>query len=75
MCLAIPAKIISINQEEKTATVDYGGIEKETRTDLVDAKEGDYVLIHAGFAIEIIDEDNALKSIEAIDAMIDGGTK
>jgi hydrogenase expression/formation protein HypC len=73
MCLAIPAKVLSIDGD--SAKVDYGGVEKETRIDMVDTKVGDYVLIHAGFAIEVIDEESALKSLAAIDAMIDGGTQ
>lgn len=70
MCLAIPAKILEVDDNNKTAKVDYGGVTKETQLDLVDAKVGDYVLIHAGFAIEVMDEEAAMKSIEEINRLI-----
>lgn len=50
MCLAIPGKIIKINNQ--LATVDFNGVEKEINISLVDVKKGDYVMVHAGFAIE-----------------------
>jgi hydrogenase expression/formation protein HypC len=48
----------------KMAEVDYGGISRETNVSMVDAKVGDYVIIHAGFAIQIIDEDEAKETIK-----------
>lgn len=54
MCLAYPGKIKSI--KNGLAIVDFDGIEKEVNVSLVDAKKGDYVIIHAGFAIEVMDE-------------------
>ncbi|MGM5487774.1 MAG: HypC/HybG/HupF family hydrogenase formation chaperone [Nanobdellota archaeon] len=69
MCLALPAKIESI--EGNTAYVDYGGARKETRLDMVDAKVGDYVLIHAGFAIELVEEEQALQNIEEIKRLLE----
>lgn len=68
MCLAIPAKITEINGD--SAKVDYGGVARETRLDFVDAKVGDYVLIHAGFAIEVMDEQAALESLSEINNII-----
>jgi len=62
MCLAVPGKIISM--DGKMAEVDYGGISRETNVSMVDAKVGDYVIIHAGFAIQIIDEDEAKETIK-----------
>ena len=56
MCLAIPGKIIKINQQR--ATVDFDGIEKEINLSLVDVSEGDYVMVHAGFAIEKVDKES-----------------
>ena len=52
MCLAIPGKIIEINGD--TATIDYNGITKEAKIYLITPKIGDNVLVHAGFAIEIL---------------------
>ena len=58
MCLAIPAKIIKINKN--IAEIESLGVVKEVDTTLVpDAKIGDYVIVHAGFAIQIIDKKEA----------------
>jgi hydrogenase expression/formation protein HypC len=64
MCLAIPGKIISItNQLDETfryGKVTFGGINKEVNLCMVpDAKTGDYVLVHVGVAIRIVDEAEA----------------
>ena len=51
MCLAIPGKILKINGQ--LGTVDFSGVEKEINISLVsDVKKGEYVMVHAGFAIE-----------------------
>ena len=52
MCLAIPGKIIEISGD--TAKIDYDGITKTAKITLITPKIGDEVLVHAGFAIEII---------------------
>ena len=63
MCLAIPMKIKSISNNR--ATVEVGGVDYQANLDLVsDAKVGDYVIVHAGFAIEKLDEEAALESLE-----------
>ncbi len=63
MCLGLAGKIIRI--EGRLGTVEILGASREVSLDFVaDAKEGDYVLVHAGFAIQIIDEEEALKTIE-----------
>lgn len=62
MCLAIPAKIISI--KEKLAQVDFGeGVLREVNVSLVDSRAGDYVLVHAGYAIQVLDEQEALETL------------
>jgi hydrogenase expression/formation protein HypC len=62
MCLAIPAKVISV--EEDKAKVDFGqGVLREVNVTLVNAKVGDYVLVHAGYAIQVLDEKEALETI------------
>jgi len=64
MCLAVPGKVIDI--EGKTAVVDFGGVKREVRLDLLpDVKVGDYVIVHTGFAIEKLDEKRALEILEA----------
>jgi len=62
MCLAVPGKIIEI--KDNTGIVDFNGVKREVRLDLVDAKIGDYVIVHTGFAIEKMDEKDALESLE-----------
>ncbi|MFW6286098.1 MAG: HypC/HybG/HupF family hydrogenase formation chaperone [Nanoarchaeota archaeon] len=57
MCLAIPGKILKINSQN--AVVDYGGIKKDINISFVNCNIGDYVLVHSGFAIEVIDKDRA----------------
>lgn len=64
MCLSIPAKIENI--ENETATVDVGGTKYEANIQLVpEAKVGDYILMHTGLAIQIIDEAEAKASLDA----------
>jgi hydrogenase expression/formation protein HypC len=66
MCLAIPSKIIKI--DGNIAEVDIGGNIKEINILLTpEAKVGDYVLLHAGYAIQVIDEDEANEIFEAWD--------
>lgn len=63
MCLAVPSKIIEIN--DTIAKVDVDGVIRETSIMLLDdAKIGDYVIVHAGFAINKIDETAALQTLE-----------
>jgi hydrogenase expression/formation protein HypC len=67
MCLAVPAKVLSIKDD--VATVDYGGVRRQVQLALVEAAVGDYVLIHAGFAIEVMDERSAMKSLREIERL------
>lgn len=62
MCLAVPGKIVSIEGSE--ADVDFGGVIRRTNLTMVEAEVGDWVLIHAGFAIEKVDEEEARRTIE-----------
>jgi hydrogenase expression/formation protein HypC len=57
MCLAYPGKVVSISKNE--GIIDYGGVRKKARLDLVNVKKGDYVIVHTGFAIEKVDKKNA----------------
>jgi hydrogenase expression/formation protein HypC len=62
MCLAIPAKVV--NRKEDKAEVDFGeGVLREVNVALVEAKVGDYVLVHAGYAIQVLDEKEALETL------------
>jgi hydrogenase expression/formation protein HypC len=63
MCLAIPAKIISMKDDR--AKVDFGeGVLREINVALVNAKVGEYVLVHAGYAIQVLDEKEALETLQ-----------
>jgi len=65
MCLAIPAKVIEI--EGNMATIEVGGISRQASLMLVPETEiGDYVLIHAGFAIQRLDEEEALETLRLL---------
>jgi hydrogenase expression/formation protein HypC len=62
MCLAIPAKIMSLQGEK--AQVDFGqGVLRNVNVSLVEAKLGDYVLVHAGYAIQVLEEKEALETL------------
>ena len=64
MCLAVPAKIISISEDRKTARVDFGGVERDVNVSLVEAKLGDYVIVHAGFAIQTMNQEEAQVTLD-----------
>ncbi len=65
MCLAIPALVISIDGEKVIA--DMNGVKREISLQLTpEAKVGDYVLLHTGYAISIIDENEAQRSLELL---------
>ncbi len=62
MCLAIPAKVIEIHGE--TARVDFGaGTVREVNISLVETKVGEYVIVHAGYAIEVLDQKAAEETL------------
>lgn len=66
MCLAIPAKIKSIN-EDRLAVVDILGVTREISVDLTpQAEVDDFVLVHAGFAIEVVSEEFAQETLDLI---------
>ncbi|HDJ66106.1 MAG TPA: HypC/HybG/HupF family hydrogenase formation chaperone [Nitrososphaeria archaeon] len=63
MCYAIPGKVIKIDGE--IGIVDFGnGVRREVVLAMVNAKLGDYVLVHAGYAIKILNEEEAKKTLE-----------
>ena len=67
MCLAVPGKILSITGENamRTGTVSFGGVNKEACLAFVpEACVGSYVLVHAGVAISVVDEDEAAQTLE-----------
>jgi hydrogenase expression/formation protein HypC len=69
MCLAVPAEIKKI--EGTVATVDYGGAKRTANISLVDAKVGDYVIVHAGYAIQVMDKEEAEKTLDIFREMLE----
>ncbi|MEM3703292.1 MAG: HypC/HybG/HupF family hydrogenase formation chaperone [Candidatus Bathyarchaeia archaeon] len=62
MCLAIPARVVGV--EDNKAQVDFGGgVLREVDVTLVDVKVGDYVLVHAGYAIQVLSKDEAEETL------------
>ncbi|MBC7232829.1 MAG: HypC/HybG/HupF family hydrogenase formation chaperone [Chloroflexi bacterium] len=63
MCLAVPARILSIEGQE--AEVDFSGVRRRISVALTpEARVGDYVVIHTGFAISVLDEAEALETLK-----------
>ena len=73
MCLAIPGKIIGVEGDgpiTRTGTVDFGGVRKTVNLSFVpEAGVGDYVLVHVGFALSIIDQEEAERTLEYFEEM------
>ena len=73
MCLAVPGKILSIsgdNPIERTCKVDFGGVAKEISLAYVpEAKIGDYVIVHVGFALSTLDEEEAQDVFKTINEL------
>lgn len=71
MCLGIPGKIVELRKEENIAIVDYGGVKKEARTNLLDdVSVGDYVLVHAGYAIQKLDPKEAEETLKIFEEIL-----
>lgn len=79
MCLAIPGKLTEINGEQtvfRSGKVDFGGVTREVNLAYVpEAETGNWVLVHVGFALSVIDEEEAQKVLLELEALkeIDGG--
>ena len=72
MCLAIPGKIVSSELQNgiRVGRVRFGGITRETCLDFVpEALIGDFVIVHVGFAISLVDREEAERSYEALESM------
>jgi len=73
MCLAVPGKLLSISGDEPLARmgrVSFGGIVKEVSLAYVpDVQVGDYVIVHVGFALSRVDEDEAQRVFEYLEQM------
>ncbi len=72
MCLAVPAQILEITGDK--AIVDFGGVKREIMVNLLEeVKVGDYVIVHTGFAIETLDEQEALETLRLWKEILEKG--
>ena len=72
MCLAIPGRVLEFHDEGglRMSRVDFGGVTREACLEyLPEAQVGDYVLVHAGFAITKVDAEEAARTIQTIEEM------
>jgi hydrogenase expression/formation protein HypC len=72
MCLAIPGKVAEIQVQEgvRTGRVLFGGIARQACLDFVpEAREGDFVMVHVGFAISVVDKEEAERTYALLDSM------
>ena len=74
MCLSIPSKVVKISDDNLSCTVDTMGVQREASLLMMGedgVKLGDYVLLHIGFVMEKIDEEEALKAIETYKELLE----
>ena len=72
MCLAIPGKVAEIQEKEgvRTGRVLFGGIARQACLDFVpEVREGDYVMVHVGFAISVVDKEQAERTYALLESM------
>jgi hydrogenase expression/formation protein HypC len=62
MCLAIPGRVVSI--DGKMADVNFGGVKRRVNLSMVETDVGEWVIVHAGFAIQTMDEEEAMKTLK-----------
>ncbi len=68
MCYAVPGKVVEVKSD--IGIVDFGnGVRREVMLAMVDAKVGDYVLVHAGYAIKVLDEKSALEILKEYESI------
>ncbi|MFF5574847.1 HypC/HybG/HupF family hydrogenase formation chaperone [Streptomyces luteogriseus] len=72
MCLAVPGKVVAIDDsaEPLTGLIDFGGVQKKACLEYVsDVKVGEYVIVHVGFALQRLDEESALASLKLFEEL------
>ncbi len=72
MCLGVPGKIVEINAEGDMATVDFWGVRRQVRLDIIDepAGVGDYILNHVGFAIRRIPPESVAETLALYEVLL-----
>ncbi len=76
MCLGVPGKIVEIYDKQglRMATVDFSGVKREACiVHIPEAEIGDYAIIHVGFAISLLSEEEALESIDLLRQILEAG--
>ncbi|RLI30277.1 HypC/HybG/HupF family hydrogenase formation chaperone [Candidatus Bathyarchaeota archaeon] len=75
MCLAIPARVLEVHGAK--AKVDFGGgVTREVNVSLLEnVKEGDYVIVHAGFAIQLLDREEAERTLKLWEEILSAGER
>jgi hydrogenase expression/formation protein HypC len=74
VCLAIPGRVLELDKKKEHAIVDYGdGTKRKANITLVDVKIGEYVLVHAGFAIQVLNEKEAKETLDLFREIISEG--
>ena len=74
MCLSIPSKVVKIDKERNVAVVDTMGVTREAGLELMEEEDvqiGDYVLLHIGFIMNKIDEEDALESLKVYNEILE----
>lgn len=72
MCLAIPGKILEIDESRglRVGKVEFGGIQRQVQLNFVpEAGIGDYVMVHVGFAISVVDAEDAQNTYQILESM------
>ncbi len=69
MCLAMPGKVVEINGD--TAEIDFGGVIKQANVAMVEVTVGQWVVIHAGYAINVMDEEDAQETLALWNEFLD----
>mgnify|MGYP002778283436 CR=1 FL=1 len=71
MCLAVPGRVLTVEGEDpafRFGKVDFAGVRKQVSLAYTpDAKPGDYVLVHVGFALQVVDEEEAQRSLATLE--------
>ncbi|RPF38839.1 MULTISPECIES: HypC/HybG/HupF family hydrogenase formation chaperone [unclassified Streptomyces] len=72
MCLAVPGKVVAIDDsaDPLTGLIDFGGVQKQACLEYVsDVRVGEYVIVHVGFALQRLDEESALASLQLFEEL------
>jgi hydrogenase expression/formation protein HypC len=70
MCLALPARVVALDRDAELATVEMDGVKKEVSLALIDdVAVGDYLLIHVGYALQRLSEQEAMRTLALFDEL------